>query len=148
VPPVDRDEGDKPAFTRRPRSGAAHGLPLWLWAIPAVAIAAGLLLGAWVGLRGEGLRLGPAPAARPTIAVVAAAPSPAVAAPSPTTASTATVPAGTYTVEAGDTMRSIAQKVYGDPDAWPEIYAANRAAIGPDPDALQAGTQLSIPPRG
>jgi nucleoid-associated protein YgaU len=51
-----------------------------------------------------------------------------------------------YVVEAGDTMRGVAQKVYGDADLWPRIYAANRDVVGPDPDALQVGMRLRIPP--
>jgi nucleoid-associated protein YgaU len=43
-------------------------------------------------------------------------------------------------------MRSIAQQVYGDPALWPRIYDANRDVIGPNPDSLQAGTRLRIPP--
>jgi hypothetical protein len=56
-------------------------------------------------------------------------------------------PTATYTVAAGDTMKGIAQKMYGDPDAWMVIYQANQAAIGPNPDALKVGTQLVIPAR-
>jgi nucleoid-associated protein YgaU len=43
-------------------------------------------------------------------------------------------------------MRSIAQKVYGDANSWPRLYDANRDVIGPDPDTLQPGTLLRIPP--
>jgi nucleoid-associated protein YgaU len=42
-------------------------------------------------------------------------------------------------------LQTIAQQVYGNADLWPQIYAANRDAVGPDPDALQAGTRLRIP---
>jgi nucleoid-associated protein YgaU len=56
-------------------------------------------------------------------------------------------PSTTYTVAAGDTLKSIAQQVYGDESAWMAIYQANQAAIGPDPDALRVGTQLVIPAR-
>ena len=70
--------------------------------------------------------------------------SPAVGA-SPSVVPSAT-PA-TYEVAAGDTLKSIAQRFYGDADAWQAIYDANRGAIGPDPDALRAGTRLTIPSR-
>jgi nucleoid-associated protein YgaU len=51
-----------------------------------------------------------------------------------------------YTVESGDTMRSIAEKVYGDAELWPRIYADNRDVIGPNPDTLHPGARLRIPP--
>jgi nucleoid-associated protein YgaU len=50
-----------------------------------------------------------------------------------------------YTVEPGDTLRSIAAQVYGDPDRWSRIYDANRDTIGPDPDSLRVGLRLRIP---
>ena len=52
-----------------------------------------------------------------------------------------------YTVEAGDTLRSIADKLYGDANLWPTIYDANRDIIGPDPDALRVGMHLRLPAR-
>jgi nucleoid-associated protein YgaU len=95
----------------------------------------------------------PTPAAtvgvtKPSVPLPAASPSPS---PSPAVlspAATAT-PAGaerTYTVEAGDTLASIAQKMYGDSTQWRKIYDANRSAIGDTPDAVKIGTQLRIPP--
>jgi nucleoid-associated protein YgaU len=50
-----------------------------------------------------------------------------------------------HTVASGDTLRVIAEKVYGDANLWPRVYDANRDAIGSDPDALQSGTVLRIP---
>ena len=50
-----------------------------------------------------------------------------------------------YVVEAGDTLRSIALERYGDSEQWTRIYQANRALIGPNPDALQTGMRLRIP---
>jgi LysM repeat protein len=49
-----------------------------------------------------------------------------------------------YTVGAGDTLSGIAAAL-GTPGGWPALYAANRQAIGPDPDAIRAGTVLAIP---
>jgi nucleoid-associated protein YgaU len=49
-----------------------------------------------------------------------------------------------YTVGAGDTLSGIAAAV-GVPGGWPALYAANRRVIGPDPDAIRAGTVLAIP---
>ena len=51
---------------------------------------------------------------------------------------------GRYTVGAGDTLSGIAAAL-GTPGGWPALYAANRQAIGPDPDAISAGTVLVIP---
>jgi nucleoid-associated protein YgaU len=52
-----------------------------------------------------------------------------------------------YTIEAGDTLPSIALKVYGDANQWRRIYDANRDSIGNNPNLVKAGTQLSIPPK-
>lgn len=54
----------------------------------------------------------------------------------------------TYTTRPGDTLWSIAQHFYGDGNRWPEIYEANKAAIGADPRDLFAGKVLTIPPPG
>lgn len=50
----------------------------------------------------------------------------------------------TYTVRRGDTLSSISRRVYGTPDRWSEIYAANADRI-PDPSNLEEGTELRIP---
>ena len=97
-------------------------------------------------------------AASPTPPPTAASPSPAaspLAFPSPSPAvspaaspSPALAPGEqSHTVEAGDTLGTISEKFYGDPTLWRRIYDANRSAIGEDPDKLQVGTQLRIPPR-
>ena len=49
-----------------------------------------------------------------------------------------------YTITAGDTLSGIAAAL-ATPGGWPALYAANRQAIGPDPDRIQAGTVLTIP---
>lgn len=54
-------------------------------------------------------------------------------------------PAATHVVVAGETLQSIAERLYGNPNAWHELYDANRTAIGPDPRQLQIGTRLAIP---
>jgi LysM repeat protein len=48
------------------------------------------------------------------------------------------------TVAAGDTLSGIAAglAVRG---GWPALYAANRAAVGPDPNAIRPGTVLTVP---
>ena len=53
-----------------------------------------------------------------------------------------------HVVAAGDTLSSIAKKYYNS-DAKANIdriYAANKAAIGSDPDNIKAGMELVIPP--
>ena len=52
-----------------------------------------------------------------------------------------------YTVKAGDTLRGIAEKIYGDAEAYTKIYEANKDAIGPDPDMIKEGMELKIPPK-
>jgi len=49
-----------------------------------------------------------------------------------------------YTVEPGDTLRSIAQRFYGDENQWERIFNANRDQID-DPDTLFPGQVLRIP---
>lgn len=57
-----------------------------------------------------------------------------------------------YRVQRGDTLQSIAGRLWHDTSLWPSIYAiaANRAVIGPDPNTLHPGQVLTIPrkPRG
>ena len=49
-----------------------------------------------------------------------------------------------YTVAAGDTLSGIAAG-FGVRGGWPALYAANRRAIGPDPNVIHAGTVLTFP---
>jgi nucleoid-associated protein YgaU len=51
-----------------------------------------------------------------------------------------------YTVRSGDTLTSIAQTQYRDATKWRAIFDANRATIGGDPDRLEVGMRLRIPP--
>ena len=51
-----------------------------------------------------------------------------------------------YEVQPGDSLRKIAQHIYGDEMKWKRIWEANKAQI-PNPDRIQAGLQLSIPPK-
>ena len=52
-----------------------------------------------------------------------------------------------YTVKAGDTLSSIAKKVYGDDSSFTymDIYEANKGLIGNDPDQIKPGMTLRIP---
>jgi nucleoid-associated protein YgaU len=112
-----------------------------------LAAALGLGVGASIVLRGRsfGTPLAPDAAARPTF-VIATLPSPSPApsgSPRPATVTSSTT--DEYVVEPGDTLRSIAERVYGDAAQWSRIYDANRTTIGPDPDTISAGTHLRIP---
>ncbi|MCU0568229.1 MAG: LysM peptidoglycan-binding domain-containing protein, partial [Oculatellaceae cyanobacterium Prado106] len=51
-----------------------------------------------------------------------------------------------YTVQAGDTLASIAKRFYGINRRWDPIYEVNRGLIGENPDRLQIGMELVIPP--
>ena len=121
----------------------------WPWLVLLVLILVAMLgVVAGVGIVLRGRSFGPPlpsdTAARPTF-VIAALPSPSPSgSPRPAAVPSATA-SDEYTVEAGDTLRSIAEQVYGDPAQWPRIYDANRDTIGPDPNALSAGLRLHIP---
>jgi LysM repeat protein len=50
----------------------------------------------------------------------------------------------TYVVQYGDTLAGIAGRFHVR-GGWPALYAANRPAIGPDPNTIQPGTVLLLP---
>jgi len=51
-------------------------------------------------------------------------------------------------VQPGDRgLMDVARKEYGDPSLWPKIWVANRERVL-DPDTIQAGQRLVIPPPG
>ncbi len=60
---------------------------------------------------------------------------------------TATSPPVRYVVQYGDTLSGIAAR-FAVRGGWPALYAANRAAIGPDPNVLRSGTVLLLPGQG
>lgn len=60
----------------------------------------------------------------------------------------ASQPPGTYhTVQKGDTLSKIAKEAYGDANAYPKIFEANRPMLS-DPDKIYPGQVLRIPPKG
>src|SRR4029077_6250492 len=52
-------------------------------------------------------------------------------------------PPARYTVAAGDTLAGIAAAL-AVRGGWPALYAANRRAIGPDPNTIRPGTVLTV----
>jgi nucleoid-associated protein YgaU len=55
-------------------------------------------------------------------------------------------PAGeTYTVKSGDNLSKISKQFYGDANEYMRIFYANRDQLK-DPDLIQVGQQLTIPP--
>ena len=50
-----------------------------------------------------------------------------------------------YTVASGDSLSKIAQSHYGDAAKWHQIYEANKALIGSNPDLIEVGQVLTIP---
>jgi nucleoid-associated protein YgaU len=51
----------------------------------------------------------------------------------------------TYTVKSGDTLSKISQQFYGSEHEYMRIFYANRDQLS-DPDRIQPGQQLVIPP--
>ena len=49
-----------------------------------------------------------------------------------------------YTVRSGDTLSSIAQRFYNEPDAWPVLFWANKHQIR-WADSIQIGQRLRVP---
>lgn len=71
---------------------------------------------------------------------VAAPPAAPVAAPAPAPGAPVTV-----TVRSGDSLWKLAQAHLGNGARWPELYALNRDAIGPNPRMIVPGTSLTLP---
>jgi len=51
----------------------------------------------------------------------------------------------TYEVKSGDNLSKISKQFYGDPNEYMRIFYANRDKLR-DPDKIQVGQQLLIPP--
>jgi hypothetical protein len=52
----------------------------------------------------------------------------------------------TYEVKSGDNLSKISKQFYGDPNEYMRIFYANRDKLK-DPDKIQVGQQLVIPPQ-
>jgi len=65
--------------------------------------------------------------------------------PSGGTYSGATSGARNHTVQKKETLYSLARQYYNDQHRWKDIYEANRAEIGSDPNKLRVGQRLTIP---
>ncbi|HET6553539.1 MAG TPA: LysM peptidoglycan-binding domain-containing protein [Dyella sp.] len=50
----------------------------------------------------------------------------------------------TYTVQSGDSLSKIAKHVYGNANAWQQIFDANRDQLS-NPDLIKPGQVLKIP---
>lgn len=50
-----------------------------------------------------------------------------------------------YTIQKGDSLSVIAKRQYGDANKWQQLYEANRAVIGSDPDKIYPGQQIRVP---
>ncbi|NJO05075.1 MAG: LysM peptidoglycan-binding domain-containing protein [Chloroflexaceae bacterium] len=51
----------------------------------------------------------------------------------------------TYIVQQGDTLWSIAARLYGDATRWPDVYNANTGTIGTNANLIIPGQQLTLP---
>ena len=91
----------------------------------------------------------PAPAALSAPVPSSGAPAPVHAAPRPVASQRPSAPRAAaplpYVVQPDDSLWSISAWYYGDGSAWPRVYAANRAVIGPDPDLIRPGERLTFP---
>lgn len=89
----------------------------------------------------------PAPASQPGPAVPATRPAVTPPRPqSPDKAAAAAQKPRRYVVQYGDTLSSIAQKLLGSSNRWPEIFELNRDRLE-SPDDLQEEMELAIPPK-
>ena len=51
-----------------------------------------------------------------------------------------------YEVKSGDSLSKIAKHEYGDANAWPKIFEANKDILK-DPNKIFPGQKLKIPPK-
>lgn len=95
----------------------------------------------------------PAPVPVPPVAVPPVAVPPVAVPPVPIPPDAPTAKRPGYVVQRGDCLWSIAARLLGGradarsiDAAWRQIYAANRAAIGDDPNLIHIGLTLELPP--
>ncbi len=50
-----------------------------------------------------------------------------------------------HIVQKGESLSLIAKRYYGDIHKWKQLYEANKAVIGNNPDLIQVGQELVIP---
>jgi nucleoid-associated protein YgaU len=66
----------------------------------------------------------------------------------PTTTSTTTAKTNAtlvdYKIQEGETLSTIAEKVYGSKSAWQKLYALNKDRV-PNPNRMKPGTVISVP---
>jgi len=48
-----------------------------------------------------------------------------------------------YTVRPGDTLSGISAQIYNNASYWPRLYAANKSVVGPNPNVIHPGQQIS-----
>ena len=54
----------------------------------------------------------------------------------------------THTVAKGDSLSKIATTYYGSAGKWKQLYEANKAVVGANPDLIKPGQVLVIPDLG
>lgn len=64
--------------------------------------------------------------------------------PAPKTPQPKPSPSKFYTVKPGDSLSAIASRLH-IPGGWQALYAANRSAVGSNPNLIHAGLRLKIP---
>ncbi|MFJ5999985.1 transglycosylase family protein [Streptomyces sp. NPDC092370] len=97
--------------------------------------------GAWPTCSARAGASGGAPAADPVTSATPAPAKPSKAPARSTEHADRGASRGGYTVRRGDTLSDVAAR-YGT--TWQRLYAANRAAIGEDPDVIVPGLRLEI----
>lgn len=72
-------------------------------------------------------------------------PAPSGGRPTPPTGNATATERAVYEVQPGDTLSSIARRLFGDSSRWEDIFAANRDLLR-SPNDLRVGQELRVPP--